>query len=222
MGKDLHSKDFDDGTKIKLEIFEDYAEAWLPTFIMQGKSEIHIFDMFAGTGHDINGVYGSPIRLLEIVKKYLGIIFKNKVKIVLHLNEFEPTKKRQSKFEMLKSACTEYIKNNYDVQRATRIEYYNEDFSTLFHKLIPVIKKYPSLVYLDQNGIKFLDKKYLFELEKLGETDFLYFVSSSYFKRFGTQEEFKTHFEVNVEEIKSQPYKYIHNIVLNQLKEKYL
>ncbi|MDR0506513.1 MAG: hypothetical protein LBH32_06830 [Dysgonamonadaceae bacterium] len=32
--KDLHSKPFDKGTITKLEIFENYAKEWLPTFVM--------------------------------------------------------------------------------------------------------------------------------------------------------------------------------------------
>jgi len=216
--KDLHAKPFDEGTIAKLEIFEDYAQAWLPTFIMQSKPEICIFDLFAGTGYDLNGIQGSPIRILEKVNEYLGIIFKNKVHIKLYLNEFEPTKKKQEKFEILKEACNAYLDKNKAVKRALTIEYYNEDFATLFPKLIPAIKKNPSLVYLDQNGIKFLESKYLLELEKINETDFIYFVSSSYFKRFGKTEEFRAHFEVDIDEINSNPYRFIHRIVLNQLK----
>ena len=50
-----------------------------------------------------------------------------------------------------------------------------------FDRLLPFIRAFSSLVYLDQNGIKFLADKYLLELEKTIRTDFLYFVSSSYF-----------------------------------------
>ena len=39
---DLHSKPFDESTITKLEIFEDYAKAWIPTFVMQKDiKEIH-------------------------------------------------------------------------------------------------------------------------------------------------------------------------------------
>lgn len=34
--KDLHEEPFDDSTIAKLEIFEDYAKAWIPTFVMNG------------------------------------------------------------------------------------------------------------------------------------------------------------------------------------------
>ncbi len=62
--KNLHDKPFDESTIAKLEIFEDYAQAWIPTFVMQGIPTICIFDFFAGTGYDKNEIAGSPIRIL--------------------------------------------------------------------------------------------------------------------------------------------------------------
>lgn len=50
--KNLHNEPFDESTIAKLEIFEDYAQAWIPTFVMQAKPVICIFDFFAGTGYD--------------------------------------------------------------------------------------------------------------------------------------------------------------------------
>lgn len=217
---DLHSKPFDNGTIAKLEIFEDYAQAWIPTFVMQKTPVICIFDLFAGTGYDQNGIKGSPIRILDKIKNYIGYIYQNKVKIKLFLNEFEPTKKNQKKFELLKHACFDYLENNKSLKNVVEIIFLNENFESLFPKLIDSIKQYPSLVYLDQNGIKFLEANYLNALEKLNQTDFIYFVSSSYFKRFGTQEEFKKHFEINFDEINKNPYKFIHRVLINQIKAK--
>ncbi|WP_225975346.1 three-Cys-motif partner protein TcmP [Panacibacter ginsenosidivorans] len=200
--KDLHEDPFDDGTIAKLEIFEDYAQAWIPTFVMQGTPIICIFDFFAGTGYDNNGVAGSPIRILEKIREQIGYIFQKKVKIKVYLNEFEPAKKKQKKFELLQKACLEYLEEYKDVKRAIEIEYFNKDFEILFPELISEIKKFPSLVYLDQNGIKFLSEKYLMELEKTSQTDFLYFVSSSYFKWLGNTEEFRKHVNLDIEELK--------------------
>ena len=216
---DLHSKPFDEGTIAKLEIFESYAEAWIPTFVMKGVENIYIFDFFAGTGYDKNGVKGSPIRLLEKINKYLGIIFKKNVKIHIFFNEFEPNKKSQPKFELLKAACEDFIEKNKAINRACEITYCNEDFETLFPKLEDFISKNPSLVYLDQNGIKFLNTKYISALEKMTTTDFLYFSSSSYFKRFGESDEFKQHIDIDLQEINKAPYTDIHRVVINELKK---
>lgn len=214
--KDLHDEPFDDGTIAKLEIFQDYAQAWIPTFVMQSRvSTICIFDFFAGTGYDKNEVPGSPIRVLMELKKQIGNIFKQKVKVKVYINEFDP-----KKFEVLKQACSEFLEKNEDVKRAIGINYFNEDFEILIPKLMPSIKQFPSLVYLDQNGIKYLSDKYLLELEKSKQTDFLYFVSSSYFWRFGNEPEFKEHVPINMSLARKDPYKYIHRNIIEQLRKK--
>lgn len=221
--KDLHDSPFDDNTIVKLEIFEDYAQAWLPTFVMQAIPVICIYDFFAGTGYDKNNIPGSPIRILGKIKEQIGYIFQKRVKIKVVLNEFEPNKKEQKKYNLLKSSCEDFFNQNKDVKRALEtgtieIVYYNEDCETLFPKLINDIRKYPSLVYLDQNGIKFLSNKYLLELANTKQTDFLYFVSTSYFWRFGNSPEFKEHLEIDVDSAKRDPYKFIHKNVIGQLK----
>lgn len=218
--KDLHDSPFDEGTIAKLEIFEDYAQAWIPTFVMQTVPKICIFDFFSGTGYDIHGVPGSPIRILGKIKEQLQFIFQKNVKIEVYFNEFEPDKKIQKKFKLLKKACSEYLEVYKDVDRAITIHYLNEDFESLFPKLLNEIKQFPSLVYLDQNGIKFLADKYLFEFEKLKQTDFIYFVSSSYFKWLGNTNEFKKHVDLDIEEIRNNPYKFIHKNVIEQLRKK--
>lgn len=218
--KDLHEKPFDQGTIAKLEIFEDYAEAWVPTFVMQGRPVICIFDFFAGTGYDKTGVPGSPIRIFEKIKPHVIPIFQNKVQVHIYLNEYEPEKKEQRKFELLKKACEEYLKQNPDLGRAVKIHYHNEDCETLFPKLLPEIDKYPSLVYLDQNGVKFLTDKFFFALEKMSETDFLYFVSSSYVWRLGDTPEFEQYVNFDMEELKQNPYQFIHRSVIEQLRRK--
>jgi three-Cys-motif partner protein len=218
--KDLHDEPFDEGTIAKLEIFEDYAQAWIPTFVMQKIPTICIFDFFAGNGYDKNGIPGSSIRILEKIKEHIGYIFQNKVKIKVYVNEFEPQKNIQKKFELLKAACSEFLERNKNVAAAIEINYSNKDFEILFPELISEIKQYPSLVYLDQNGIKFLSDKYLLELAKTTQTDFLYFVSSSYFKWLGNTEEFKKHVELDIEELKNNPYKFIHQNVIEQIRKR--
>ena len=218
--RDLHSKPFDETTITKLEIFQDYAKAWIPTFVMQpGVNEIHVFDFFAGPGFDKNGIPGSPLRLLEEINSQLGNFFKTNTKITLHLNEFEPSKKKQEKFDLLKQNCEEYLSFNPKLKHFTTINYYNEDAQTLFFTLSPLIKKYPSLVYLDQNGVKFIAKEFIYELEKLSTVDFIYFVSSSYFWRLGTTDEFRKVLQFDMEELKNGKYRNIHRKVISQLKK---
>ncbi len=218
--KNIHIEPFDKGTITKLEIFEDYAQAWIPTFVMLSVKEIHIFDFFSGPGYDSEDNPGSPIRLLYKINEHLGIIMSKKTKIVLHLNEFEPTKKKQEKFELLKENCNTYISLNPKFKYFLTINYYNEKAEGLFFKLTPLISKYPSLLYLDQNGIKFISNEYIKQLEEIRTTDFLYFVSSSFFKRYGKTEEFRKALEIDVSELEAEEYRNIHRLVLNKMKSR--
>ena len=214
--KDLHESPFDETTIAKLELFEKYTQAWLPTFIMrEDTNELQIFDFFAGTGYDKKGIPGSPIRILEKVNEQIGFLFQRNVSITLHLNEFDT-----EKLELLKQACEDFISSHKSLNAKVEIKFYNEDFEELFPKLLPFIDSYPSLVFLDQNGIKFLSEKYFLELEKTKETDFLYFVSSSYFWRFGTREEFKLHLDIDMEQVKSKQYHKIHRSITEQIRNK--
>lgn len=220
--RDLHIKPFDKGTIAKLEIFEDYAQAWIPTFVMQSNRfpEIHIFDFFAGPGYDSENVPGSPIRILQKINEQLGNIMFKKTKVVLHFNEFEPNKKSQDKFELLKENCEKFIDENPKFKYFLSVNYYNENAEQLFFKLLPQIKRFPSLVYLDQNGVKFISQEYLSELERLETTDFLYFVSSSYFKRLGGTDEFKKVLEIDKTELEKEAYRNMHRLVLNKMKSR--
>ena len=65
---DFHDNPFDEGTLIKLDIFELYLREWLPVFLASTKynwRELHIFDFFAGPGTDPRGQLGSPLRILQ-------------------------------------------------------------------------------------------------------------------------------------------------------------
>lgn len=218
--KDLHDEPFDESTIAKLEIFEKYAEAWIPTWVMLGVKKICIFDFFSGTGYDVNSVPGSPIRLLEKIKNQIYNINQKKVVVDIYFNEWQPNKKEQKKFGLLKSACLSYLNENENLKEAINVKFFNEDVETLFPKLILEIRKHPSLVYLDQNGIKFLAEKYLLELERSDRTDFLYFVSASYIWRFGESKEFKNYVRLDMNSAKREPYKTIHRSLIEQLRQR--
>jgi len=182
--------------------------------------EIHIFDFFSGPGYDSLKIPGSPIRILQKINEHLGNILIKKTKVILHLNEYEPNKKKQEKFELLKENCQEFVDVHQKFKYFLTINYYNEDAEELFFKLLPIIEKYPSLVYLDQNGVKFISKEYINKLEKLKTTDFLYFVSSSFFKRYGKTDEFKKVLNIDESELEKEEYRNMHRLVINKIKSR--
>ncbi|QNF32196.1 three-Cys-motif partner protein TcmP [Adhaeribacter swui] len=214
-GINLHNKPFDESTLAKLEIFEKYAEAWLPVFCHKPGRTICIFDFFAGTGYDKNNVPGSPIRILKVVKEFLEIIFKNTITVKVYLNEYNA-----AKYDLLKASWETYLDSNRDLRRVIKYEIFNKDFEEVFKTLLPEINKYPSLVFLDQNGVKFAADEYFQALNKLSETDFLFFISSSYIWRFGEKKEFQKYLPININELKKNPYKFIHQEVVHALKRK--
>ncbi|MDR2144993.1 MAG: three-Cys-motif partner protein TcmP [Tannerella sp.] len=215
--KDLHEKPFDEGTITKLEIFENYAREWLPVFIMGGYKELWIFDFFAGTGYDKNGIAGSSIRILQQIKNQINNILQKETKINVCFNEFD-----NNKYPLLKESCQQFLSDNPELESAkVDIVYYNEDFANIFPERLTTIKKYPSLVYLDQSGMKFMADKYISEFENIKTTDFLYFISSSYEWRYGDTDAFKSILKIDIERAKQNPYKYIHKSILEQLREQY-
>ena len=218
--KNLHEKPFDEGTLKKLEIFELYTKEWLPTFIMSEFKVICIFDFFAGTGFDVNNVPGSPIRILKQIKDQMGNIFQKGTKIFLIFNEFD-----KIKYAQLKSACENYINDNEVLKRARDNKILNykilqEDFKVLFPEWIECINKYPSLVFLDQNGVKFISDEYFMPLVNSHNTDFLYFISSSYVKRFGDTVEFSKAISYNSERAEKEPTAWIHRNILEELRKR--
>lgn len=212
---DLFDKPFDESTIAKLDIFEAYAAAWIPTFVMQGVREIHIFDFFAGAGYDKKKVAGSPIRILKTINSHFQNIHQKGTRLVVHLNEYD-----KHKFNLLRKACDTYLKDHKDIDNVVRLKLYNKDFVELFEELVPTIRIFPSLVYFDQNGVKFATPTYFRELGKHSKTDFLYFISSSYFWRFGEGEELSNYLSLDIDKAKRDPYTFIHKHVIQTLRDK--
>lgn len=219
-GRDLHAQPFTEETLAKLRIFENYTQEWIPTFVMSGYERICIFDFFAGTGYDKVGVSGSPIRILEQIEKNSSILFEKNTKVSVYFNEFA-----MEKYESLLQACESYIEKSLALTtlKSTgklNILYYNRDFAELFQELLPIIKSEASLVFLDQNGIKFIGDDFFIPLTYTQKTDFLYFIASSYANRFKETDEFKKYLD-----FKPTPDEYgscnnIHNELVEYLKQR--
>ena len=77
MTRDIHSKSFDDGTLIKLELFKLYLHSWIPVFIEKHEKRIEIHDFFAGEGTDSEGTWGSPLIILDALKPYCSKLYNN-------------------------------------------------------------------------------------------------------------------------------------------------
>ena len=219
-GRDLHAQPFTEETRAKLRIFENYTQEWIPTFVMSGFPEICIFDFFAGTGYDKVGVPGSPIRILEQVAKNRNILFEKSTKVNIYFNEFVA-----EKYESLVQACESYVDNSpaltaLNKARKLNILFFNRDFGELFQELLPTIQSEASLVFLDQNGIKFIGDEFFIPLTYTQKTDFLYFIASSYANRFKDTEEFKKYLDFKPTPDENGSYNNIHNELVAYLRQR--
>lgn len=177
--KDIHSVPFDEGTIDKLEIFERYLEAWLNVFChSSGFTGINICDFFAGGGTDSAGNEGSPLRILKILEKLRAPIAQKKMKINILLNELD-----KEKYNSLCYAVTEKTKA-LGMGNLVNVKCFQKEFKNIFHENIAAFRKMPNLFFIDQNGIKEVDEDIFLSILDLNYTDFLFFISSSYFKRF--------------------------------------
>ncbi len=213
MGRNLFRKPFDEGTRDKLKIFEDYLKEWLPVFVARKEiiwEEIKIFDLFAGEGFDINNTPGSPALIIKALKDNEELIVKSKVKIKVIINEYD-----KDKFEILqKNLETIADKSIYS------IEYYNDDFINVFNLYFDSMKNSANFLFLDQNGIKQITEDVFERLINLKQTDFIFFISSSYIKRFSELEGFKKYLKISKQDLEDKSYYHIHRIVLNYYRSK--
>ena len=228
MGKDIHKTVFDEGTLTKLAILREYIKRWFPVFLKDQRftyDRVQIYDFFAGAGSDIEGNKGSPIILLEELRIYCHTIKERNLKVDLFFNEFKP-----NKFIKLNAIVKDFITGcrkstfcplssssecPFDFKTA------NKDFKVLFNELFVDLKKSshtPRFMFLDQNGIKFIDHDIFSKLISLGKTDFLFFISSSFAKRFAEMPEFMAYLKVSKQEFESSKTYDCHRVILKYYK----
>lgn len=214
MGRDIHKKAFDEGTKAKLAIFKDYLIEWLPVFLAKKEiyyPTINIYDFFSGPGSDGNGNLGTPLIILEALNEYISNITAKKLKVNLYFNEFD-----RSKYEILKNTI---IDDKYK-DLPLNIELDCLDFKIAFDKKYPEMGKKgnANLLFLDQNGIKHITEEVFNKIINLRQTDFLFFISSSTIKRFTDHPNISQHIKLDEKQVEKTPYHKIHRLVLDYYK----
>jgi three-Cys-motif partner protein len=73
----------------------------------------------------------------------------------------------------------------------------------------------PNLFFFDQNGVKQITVKFLTHLETFQKTDYLFFLSSGYFKRFGFEHIFPD-LKIKNEDVKNSE---IHRTIVEKFRE---
>lgn len=210
MTKNINDQVFDEATRLKLEIFGESFKEWLPVFINDiYTNQVYIFDFFAGSGKDITGCKGSPLILLEIAKgeerKYCDTIKKD-----IH---FVFNEAIEDKYQELKRNIKQHIENckksnncrncvyNYQVLKFE----FQEIFKDLQIQNLLNNNKIGKFILLDQYGFKEINDKVFLQLIEFPKTDFIFFISSSFIKRFKEHPNTKKHIDterINFSKIK--------------------
>jgi three-Cys-motif partner protein len=179
---DFHNQPFDEGTSAKLQIFEFYTQEWIPVFLspIQPKfGEVHIFDFFCGPGTDSKGTYGSPLRILDQLRRYhrKGMAGWDKAGIVVHL--FDDDRRKIEKLQsVLESGGWAIAGVQIDCKPLAFQDALREYQSVLAS---PRIAK---LLIIDQYGVDAVSDAVFKSLISYPITDFIFFLSSSTFHRF--------------------------------------
>ena len=191
MAKDFHDEPFDAGTIKKLEIFRGYVREWLPVFLAtnKGYNNVALYDFFAGPGKDAKGVKGSPLIIIDEVKRYLEDNTKphaQGIKVSLYFND-----DNKGKYIELHEAVK--IK---EMSALFGVEVENKDFGDAFKAKFPVMSTphTANLIILDQSGIKHVTEDVFKRLISCKATDILFFTSSAIVKRFSGEQSIAGYF----------------------------
>jgi three-Cys-motif partner protein len=211
MGKDINSKPYDEATLTKLDIFERYLQAWLPVFVQsQYATSAAIWDFFAGSGQDSEGVPGSPLRILQQIDSFRGQIIQKNMPIRILLNE--ERKRKSAELANL----VEQSRASWSLGGLVTVDCQNEDFQVLFRSRYEELKRQPNLIFIDQYGIKHVTEEVFRMLIALPKTDFLFFISSSAMKRFATTPEFTAIFpDFSADNVANARVEDVHRIMLD-------
>lgn len=219
MANDINKKEFDDATSLKLEIFRECFKEWLPVFIHSPfVKKTYIYDFFAGSGKDTSENYGSPLILIEEAKGE-NEMYCSKSKpqnVVFAFNE-----KIKSKSIELEKNVNNFISkclNNCGREKCVYDYHFgNYDFKEAFSRpnVVEILnnKTFGKFILLDQYGFKEVDNEIFAKLISSPKTDFIFFISSSFVKRFKEHNHVKKYIETkNINFDESKP-KECHRIV---------
>jgi three-Cys-motif partner protein len=233
MSTDIHSKAFDDGTQIKLYILREYLKQWLPVFLNRRKTawkKVYIYDFFAGEGSDIKRNIGSPLIILKELRPYCNRIRSEKIEVKVVFNEF-----LQKKSKKLNELCRQHLKeckndtgslytcpkfgNNDDCVFRLVIE--NKDFNEFFQEIYVHMVQFPKMprfMFLDQYGVKHVTEDIFHKLIKLERTDFIFFISSSFARRFIMNNEFQKYLKLTNQDFNEEKTHHCHRVIFKYYK----
>lgn len=233
MATDIHSKAFDDGTQIKLYILREYLKQWLPVFLNRRETiwkKIFIYDFFAGEGSDVEGNIGSPLITLNQLKPYCTRIKSEKIEVKVVFNEY--LKKKSKKLEQL---CQQHLvqcktdmdspipcpNSKVDSGCVFKLLIENKDFGDFFQEIYSQMVLFPEMprfMFLDQYGVKHITEEIFRNIIALQRTDFIFFISSSFARRFIGNPEFQRYLKLTNQDFDNNKPHHCHRVMYNYYK----
>ena len=213
MSKQFHDEEFGSSTLLKLDIFRRYVREWIPVFLTTYKEKhnfqrVCLFDFFSGPGMDAAGNLGTPTIIYDELKKYCSTHSNKKSKSVavdLFFNDIESDKVETLKQHLASIECS---------QRCCTVHTLCSPFDNLLG--LDTIKQplqspnTACLVIIDQFGIKHVDRDVFRFFAACPRTDIMFFLSSSFVRRFADDASFNTRLPITPEKIKQTSHKQIH------------
>jgi three-Cys-motif partner protein len=221
---DINKKEFDGATLLKLDIFRECFKEWLPVFIHSPfVNKTYIYDFFAGSGMDSKNISGSPLILIEEAKGIDQLYCKNASpnKVVFGFNE-----NIKSKLDELEINVNNFVKDclrNCGREKCVYDYHFgNFDFKdAIVRPNVEVVlknSKFGKFILLDQYGFKEVDGNIFLKLVNSPKTDFIFFISSSFIKRFKEHPFIKKYFETEKIHFDEAKPKECHKIVADYFK----
>ncbi len=213
--RDFHNQAFNEATLVKLALFQGYIRQWLPVFLTQQKtpnlcSQINIYDFFSGPGHDLNGSPGSPLIILNEVKDYCRHSTTKKAPLPVRMvfNDIDGKHVEELK------RCIEKYRCDHD---CCRFEFVNLPFSKALSQYLQDmrLRAHANLVIMDQFGVKEVTPEIVSTILDCGRTDILFFISSSYIRRFIETPEIQNKLALDPDDTKNVEYNAIHRYIFN-------
>jgi len=215
MNKNFHREEFDAPTQLKLDIFRKYIREWLPVFLTKkyengaaAFKQINLYDCFAGPGTDAKGAFGSPLIIQEEVKAFCAAksALKADVPVRMFFNDIEEEFIAELKQNVARQRCN---------RNCCSFEFSAKPFLELLPDRLPEMRQkgHANLVLLDQFGVKEVSPEIVRDLLDCGTTDVLFFITSSFIKRFLETPEFEQRFSIDPAQLKNVEFHAVHRFI---------
>jgi three-Cys-motif partner protein len=167
---------------------------------------------------------------LNELKPYCKRIRSEKIDVKVVFNEFllKKSKKLNELCNQLLKDCRKDNNSGYtcpkygnDDDCAFRLVIENKDFKEFFQEIyghMVQLPEMPRFMFLDQYGVKQITEDIFHKLIKLERTDFIFFISSSFVRRFITNPEFQKYLKLTNQDFDENKPHHCHRVMFNYYK----